>query len=389
MKPTNPIFTEEQKEALSYAIDIAQAHDGENDRRAASAYCDAFDLLTDLLQKTNSKTERSAILREFTGMTSLKVGDLVEDLSCPCLNTGQYSRYLDVLDRAVKLGLIDEDEFLSDRLEILVCLGDVRGAEELGRQQLESKPNEILSYVLLGDIYFLFERLDEQQDLKKAEDWYYRAYDLFGWPEQPNEDWEMLVERLTEITIQKLRRGSYRRLLELFQARSIGGHETLYQLIDAVWFVGHDSPVVGHVQNRLIQSFHEEGKNLEEVNRALKVFQDAYNLMPQQGLENGNCPFEMTIMYPQGPYACRILEEKNQAVLDYMESLPRDHQMLAEDFERISEIQEEFMDEKDPETRKLRSKLLEDEQKEIQRRVDSGELFWTGFTEFRNIDILP
>lgn len=389
MKSTNTLLTEEQTEALSFAIDIAQAHEGENDRRAVSAYCNAFDLLVSLLRETKLKTERTAVLKEFKGITGLKAVDLIENLYCPCLNTAQYARYLDVLDRAIELRLIDESEFVSDRVEILVCLGNVRGAEELGRQQLESKPDDILSYVLLGDIYYFFERLNERQDLKKAESWYYQAYDKFGWSEQHNEDWEMLVERLTDITIQKLRRSAYRRLLELLQARDIGSFETLHQLIRAVWIVGYDSPILAHMQDGLICSFREKGKDLDKVNHALKVFQDAYNLMPQKGLEDGNSPFEMSIMYPQGPYAHRILKEKNQAMLDYMESLSPGHQMLAEDFERISEIQEDFMQEKDLETGKRRSKLLEDEQKEIQHRVDNGEMFWTGFTEFRNTDILP
>jgi hypothetical protein len=94
----------------------------------------------------------------------------------------------------------------------------------------------------------------------------------------------------------------------------------------------------------------------------------------------------MEIMYPQGPHAERIVAEKNQAVFDYIQSLTPDHKMTAEDYERVSEIQDEFMQEKDPLTGTLRTKLLMEEQKEMVRQVEEGELFWTGFTEFRGVD---
>ncbi len=380
------MFTSEQKVALDVSMDIALAHEGENDARATTAYSDVFGLLESVLQGTKTQTDRAETLKEFTRITGLKAEELVENMNCPCLNSGQYARYLDVLDRAVELKLIKPDEFTHERIELLVCLGRRKEAEELGEHLLKSSPNDIMSYVIYGDIYYLFEYLNEHQDLQKAEDWYYQAYDRFGWPDEPNEDWEILVERLHDLTIEKLRRAAYRRLRELLEAQSIGSHETVYQLIRATWLAGHGNAVMSYIQNTLLSKIMEFTKSIEKANVAIKVLQDAYNLMPQQHLKDGVSAFDMRIAYPQGPHAERVAVEKNQAVFDYIHSLTPDHKMTAEDYERVSEIQEEFMQENDPLTGKRRTELLMEEQKEIIRRVEEGELVWTGFTEFRGVD---
>jgi tetratricopeptide (TPR) repeat protein len=288
------MFTPEQKEALTVSMDIALAHEGENDTRATTAYRDVFDILEKVLQSAMTKTDRAETLKEFTHITGLKAVKLVEDMNCPSVNSGQYARYLDVLDRAVELNLIKSDEFIHERIELLVCLGRRKEAEELGDHLLKSSPNDIMSYVIYGDIYYLFEYLNEHQDLQKAEYWYYQAYDRFGWPDEPNEDWEILVERLQDMTIEKLRRAAYRRLRELLEAQDIGSHETVYQFIRATWFAGHGNAVMSYVQNTLLSKIMATTKNIEKANVAVKVLQDAYNLMPTavegwcQSIRNGD-----------------------------------------------------------------------------------------------------
>src|SRR3989339_321813 len=386
MNHLSSMFTPEQIEAIDLSIDIALAHEGENDARATTAYCNVFDILEKVLQSTKTKTDRAGALKEFTRIAGMKAVELVESLNCPCLNSGQYARYLDVLDRSVQLQLIESDEFVHERIELLVCLGRRKEAEALSEHLLRSSPDNIMAYIIFGDIYYLFEYLNEHQDLQKAEGWYYQAYDRFGWPTEPNEDWEILIERLQDLTIEKLRRAAYRRLRELLEAQGIGSFETVSQLVHSVWFGGHDCGTMSYLQNTLLSKIMESTKNIDKANAAIKILQDAYNLMPQQQLKDSSSPFEMKIAHPQGPHAERMIAQSNQSVLDYIHSLSPHHTMTAEDYERVSEIQEEFMQEKDPLTGKLRGKVLREEEEEIQHRVENGELFWTGFTEFRGID---
>lgn len=370
----NIISVEDQEEFRELGR-IANKHLYENNKRVANALDDALEKLAPLFEQCKLE-DRGELLCEFGDIIDFEDDDWFDELMIACLNTGQYERGLYICDRLEKSGVFEKDTLAKDRAHFLARSGRTKDAERLLKDLLEQNEDDLSLYIALGDIYYTYQAQEEKYDLEKAEQWYYKAYDkcLAG---SDSEDRIMLLERLGAACVERLRKDKEEELLRLMQGANVGGWETLAQLRKEVYFRGTDSVIFDHLQTRL---GHVD--NIEEANRRIHILSDAYNFMPQQRLDHMS-PFEMTINFPKGEHTVRIQKEMIEAFEKSKEGIDPHAKVDARFFEEFSEFQQNFLSQNDPQTRKTRGKLIEQELKEAQKECEEGEKIWMGFLDFR------
>ena len=186
-------------------------------------------------------------------------------------------------------------------------MGEFKKAEQLLEKLIQEDPENVWHYIAHGDLYYFWQVLPEKQDLHRAESWYYKAFEQkLG---ANTEDGLDLLERLGDVCIERLKRHSQKKLLELLEFLHIGRWMVLDELKRTVYLSDSDSVVLNHLELEI----SKQSKNIEQANCNLGILMNAYNLMPQKDL-NGLCPFQMAEYYYQGEHSPRIIQEKMEAM---------------------------------------------------------------------------
>ncbi|MFH0830717.1 MAG: hypothetical protein V1895_01500 [Parcubacteria group bacterium] len=366
------------------AIAIQALADG-NSKRVANAFGEALEILR---RQAKSVQIAQKMAKSELGIS---LADAHEEFYLACLNTAQYERALQELDALEAVRFITPKDHEVDRAELLTRSGQQHVAENLLQERLSKNMRDVATYIALGDIYYVWQLQDERQDHKRAEFWYYQAYDLGLANIVPgtkhktdNEDAEMLLERLGSVCIDRLRMYAQEKLLCLLARRHIGDWPTIYQLREQVYRTGYDSVLLNHLQNQIANP----NENISQQNQDLQVLTNYYNLLPQKSLDDLS-PFEMRAHLPPGEHTCRI---KQQMLEEYMadQAANTDQEQLAgaEFSSAFSAFQDHFLKQDDPVTGHRRNKLIEREHKKAVRDFEYGKSHWLGFLRYRDSDEL-
>lgn len=369
------MFNDTEQNKLKTLGEIARKHLGGNDKRVANAICEAFEILDSALRLIS---EQRLVMPAFEKHFGLSAEEAVEEFMVACYNTAQYERGLEMCNAADRYGLWPKEDILSERAELYGHLGECSKAEKILSDLIKQDPDNVQHYINYGDLYYVWQVLPEEQNLERAESWYYKAFDRhLG---AGTENGLSLLERLGEVCVERLRRSSEKRLLEMMERLSIGYWPALAELRRTVYLTGPESVVLNHLQMKI----HHKVRDIKEANQSLGILMNAYNLMPQRDLHDV-CPSQMAEYYAQGEHTARIIAEKfdafHRAVEEGRASLPTS----TEGAEAFSEFQEKFMAGLDEATSKKRSDVLRKEQKDIEKLIKKGEFIWTGFIKFRHI----
>lgn len=384
------MFTPEQANKISALGHIVRDHLNQNDKRVANGIQEALEMLAEQLASpvaSPADTLKKNSVGQFERLFGLDPEESIETFMLACYNTAQYDRALEICALAEKYELLPKDEILEERAELYGHLGQLSKAEKILSDFWEQDPEDVWNYIRFGDLYWTWQVLPEKQNLQQAESWYYKA--LNKQVGAGTEDGVDLLERLGDVCVERLRRSSEKRLLEMLEQLHIGSWRTLGDLQRTVYLTGPDSVVFNHLQ---MEIFHKisgisKAKGIEKANECLRTLMNAYNLIPQRYL-NELCPFQMSEYYSQGEHTSRIVAEKMQAFIEAMSAGQVQPPTGAEEAEGFSDFQEKFMQGRDGLTGKKRSEILAQEQKQIKKLIDKGEFIWTGFLKFRSINDL-
>lgn len=357
---------------------IAKSHLYENDKRVANAIHEAFDVLNGGLSASPQNV--GVLIGQFERVFGFECVDAFNELMIACYNTAQYDRAIEVCDLMELRGLVSITDLQKERAELLGHQGNIAASEKILREVLDADPNNVWNYINLGDLYYVWQVLPENQDLSRAESWYYKALDQgLG----NSADGAELAERLGDVCVERLRRKSEKQLLQLLEEEHMGHYQSLYELKSNVRVGGVNSVVLQHIQNLILHKVKSE----EHVEQALDVLMGAYNLMPQDYL-HGLCPFQMKEYYSDGEHSARILKDKMDAYIAAVEKREVPDLLGAEGSERFSHFQIEFMQGLDPVTGKQREKVVNAEYKRTKKQIESGNFVWMGFVKYRHVSDL-
>lgn len=373
------MFTQEEQNTLRRLGAIAEQHLEENDKRVVNAIGEAFGILEKVLKNNAAIEARVAAVKQFASNFGFSAEEAYEEFIIACFNTAQYDRGLEIcaMMRAYDL-ILEEDNVRVDEAEFYGHLGETAKAESILFPLLGKNPQDIWSYIRLGDLYYLWQPLPEKQDLLRAEHWYYKAFDMeLG---VGTDDGIELCERLGDVCVERLRRFAEEKLFVLLERLRIGGRQTLEALKDAVYMVGPKSPLLQHIQGLLMQ----KSDNIKQANEYLDIFTNAYNLMPQHDFDDWS-PFKMAECYAQGEHTPRIVSEKFAAYQRELEAGRIEPFTGVEGAEAFSKFQYDFMRGIDAVTGQKRDKVVAYEQKQIEKAIRKGTFVWMGFVKFRKI----
>ncbi|MEK9151963.1 MAG: hypothetical protein AAB692_01205 [Patescibacteria group bacterium] len=324
---------------------------------------------------------RRTIIEEFNDAIGHDV-DFVEDrLVDTCLDLGRCAAGLAACDRLERIGERDASDILHDRAEFLARLGPGEEAERLLLGALSRNPEDVWVYIALGDLTFSYEPQKEHRDLVRAETWFYRAYDR-GLADEKNRGGRILLERLRQACIERLRRERETRLLGALGRWSVGGRETLDDLREDVRHSGIRSALFHHVAaefQRLALRRPAQG----DLKTALRMLTEAFDIMPQDVFD-GYSVFETNEFFPTGENESRIRTEASYVLKRGIGSFAgpdEDPRSIA----RMATLQGEFFDGRDALTGKERRRVIEDERKKTRKSFEDGKLVWTGFLKYRPV----
>lgn len=371
-------FTSDEARTLMELGFIAEEHVIDNHQRTANALHQALDFLCAALKKSSGERDKAAIKKEFSGLLGMKYDAAIVELHIACLNSGQYGRAIEVMDMAISNSLGVEDDYLEDRAELLVRMGKTEQAEKILREALAQRPDDVWLHIALGDAHYVWQIQDERRDLEKAEQYYYDAYDA-GYGDAETEEGLVLLERLGDVCVDRLRASAEKKLLQVLEDLGIGSWRTFSGLRDSVYVGSNQSVMFHHLQ----AAIGNHAPSLEAANQGLHVLMDAYNLMPQRVLE-GQSPFETAASSPHGPETSRIFAEKNRLMAAEIASSEKVGHMDALTSERLTVFQEEFMGGKDPVTGRRRQEVVDQEYRALRKKQERGEWVWMGFLDYRN-----
>lgn len=374
-KPQSSFSTDEAQHLAQWGF-IAFKHQDDNDKRIANALHEALEMLAKH-HRSASLADQKRMTKEWESLVGMRLNESIGMVIDACLNTGQYDRGLALCDILVKDALLSPNECRAERAEFYTRRGETEKAEQMLLEALHENENDVWSYIHLGDIYSLWQIQDEYQNLDKAEAWYYCGYD-HGLGDTTDEGGQVLLERLGDVCIDRLRRASEQRLLGYMAQYRIGGWHTLVQLRQQVYLVGLNSVLFNHLTHRI----HETGASIEKMNEALQIFTDAYNLMPQRHLD-GLSPFEMIAFMPRSPTEERIQAEMMASVEEQLHTMSEADMRGGQWSEAFSQFQSNFLRGKDPITGKIRRKAIDAERKKTRRDYENGKLIWMGFLDYR------
>ena len=375
----NSIFSKEDAASLVELSGIAISHFYDNSKRVVNSLYEILMIVKPYFLEPHLEKEKRKILRVFKQVTSENLNDLMEELIVACLNTAQYDRGLEVLNMLVEIGVKNDDDVTDDKAELHALLGSLEIAETILVEALNRNPKDVFRYIALGDLYYLWQIQDEKRNFAKAEEWYYKAYDL-GLADKNIEGGRILLERLGDVCVERLRRNTFDGLIDLLKRFDIGGWETFVGLRDSVYLLSNESIMLSHLESEVMRR-----ASPIESDQALQILITAYNFMPQRNL-NDLCPFEMVEFFPMGENEIRFREEIFKAWEGRI-GAENKKEMDARFSEGFSRFQEEFLKEKDPVTGKTRWGVQEDERKKIRKLFKNGKLIWTGFLKYRNAPV--
>lgn len=377
-------FTPEIAKKLIELGEIASANFRDNEKRIANALYEALEIVTGVLIKEGNGHVEKLAKKEFRGFVGLSPEEAYEEFYVACLNTGQYDRALQMIDSVQKSGLIEEDDLIDDRVELLARNGRAEEAEKLLIEKLEKDPNNVWTYIALGDLYFMNQVQDEKQNIERAEHWYYKAYDG-GMGDVDIDGGADLLERLGDACIERLRRRAEDKLLAYLEQKNIGAWKTLAQLRESIRLTGLNSVLMHHLENEIMRV----SDSIEEANKDLRLLIDFYNLS-KQNERDGFSPFELSVYTPLGTEELRLRDEMNQEISKWMEKAKNaGGDFGAIEAQSLSDMQTEFYSKKDSLIGKRRWSIIKAERKKTKKQFENGELIWTGFTVFRNTSELP
>jgi len=372
------LFTPEEANKIVDLGMVAAKNLDYNDKRVANALHEALEILKTEIQKANGAgVNTKPILKNFESLLRVEADAWPDMLISACLNTGQYDRGLEICDTLENMGLFEPADIFTYRVELLAHLGRTMEAADMVEEALVIAPNNINLYRLGGDIFYVFQMQDEKQDLDAAEDWYYRAYDR-GLAHDGGEDAAIIMERLGDVCIDKLRLKSEKRLLNLFKETGAGTWRTLCQLKESVRCTRYDAPLLEH----LTHTCYNKSDDLPQVERNLQIIHDAYNLMPQDALD-GLSPFEMETYLPKGEQELRLREEMMKAYSETLKTDDENQKFSALESEAFNDFQITFYNKTDPVTGKKRRKIIDKEKRKTAKDWAQGKTTWLGFLAYR------
>lgn len=371
-------FPPEEKERLILLGDIASAAIDRDDARAADALHEALRVLESRLVGATASL-RATMLADFAEAVGFGAVAAFEEAMTSCVNAGEYAKGEALCDLIVRLGLRRPSEVIFDRAECMARAGRTEESERLLLGALAVSPDEARVYVALGDVYYVWQALDEGRDLDQAEDWYYRGYDR-GLAEEREKWGKELLKRLADVCADRLERDAEAALLAIIARAGIGDSRSVALLRETVYRDGPRSLVLHHLESMLRSS----ARTTAEAARAAGKLLDAYMVMPQDTL-GGLSPFELGELIPEDSHTRRILSE--MAVYAARPgATPAD---AGEARAGFTLAQEDFLRGRDILTGKPRRAVIDRERREIVRKHRSGSLVWRGFIRFRRRHAMP
>ncbi len=361
---------------------IAGTYINQNDKRVANALDRLLEILLERFRTVSITSGRKTIMREFEELSFFSVDELYEHMVLACLNTGQYDRGLEFSKKIEDMGIVSTHELRADRAQFLAGLEKMDDAQQLLLENLNENSRNVWSYINLGDLYNNWQMLDENRDIRQAEEWYFKAYDL-ELADSNSEGWEALLQRLGDSCIEKMQRVMERELISMLSDLGIGGWQTAVQLRESVFHAGHESTVLQHLQSILLQ----KSGDIKETNHCLGILSQYYNHLPQKFLEDGLSPFQMVEYFPLGLHTTRIRAEMFSAWEKEMSQLPPEQEEGALFSEYFSRFQVQFFKSIDPVTKKKRETVMRMEERKEKRAFHSGRFIWMGFLKYRDFQL--
>ena len=354
---------------------------GRNDKRLLNALQQGLELLDKEL-KAALPENRPGMVENYEKYFHSNLVELYEAAVLAAFSTVQHDRGLEIISLYEHWQWLEAGQLILDKARFFAALGRMKEAEELLLPFVEQEPEDVWNYINLGDLFFHDQVLAERRDLRRAQEWYYRAYDK-GLADAESEDVADLLERLGEATVERLRLRALRDLLEMLEELHIGRWQTMEDFRRSVYLAGSDSPILQFLQAEVIR----RSGNIKRADKLTHILTCAYNLLPQGSL-NGLCPFEMREYFRAAPLNSRIQKEMFGALEEALRQGKLKPPVDAEGSEAFQVFQGEFLAQKDPLTGQIRSKLIDGEIKATQKLIDDGEFIWMGFLKYRYVNSL-
>ncbi|MBI4458188.1 tetratricopeptide repeat protein [Candidatus Uhrbacteria bacterium] len=336
----------------------------------------ALALLEACLAAADADERRESVIEEFAEAVGHDLGFIEDRLVDACLDLGRYAKGLAVCGLLEKIGSRDPADILHDRVEFLTCLGRAEEAERLLLTALARRPDDAWIYIALGDLSFSYEPQREHRDILRAESWYYRAYDR-GLADESRRGGQVLLERLREACVARLRGERETRLLAALERCGIGGRQTIADLAEEIRTAGTESVLLHH----LAAEFDRHGAIAPGVRHASQLLTDFYEHVPQEAF-GGYSHFEMSEYFPVGEHEARIRNEASYVVRRGTGSFAG-HDNDPRSVARLATLQDEFFEGRDVLTGKERRRVIADERKKTRKLFEEGKLPWKGFLKHR------
>lgn len=368
------------KEKFAQLAEIANEYLEVNDKRVANALSEMLSMMAEANSNLTLNEQRT--LRSYCEKTAgMDTREMFEEATLAMFNTAQLWRGAELCEEAKKQDWIDDIRYREQKAEFLAGLNRTSEAEELLLPLVEQRPDDVWHYIRLGDIYSLHQVLDDRKNYRKAEEWYYRAYDR-GLCNSKNKDHRELLLRLGETCVERLRTAAQNDAYKMFINMQIGGWRTMQDFMRTVYLVGSDSVVFHVLQMEIMEQGRADHK---EASRRLDILMNAYNFLPQRALD-GRCPFEMAEYLYDGESG-RIQREMFEAA---EQEVAKGKLLRIEEGAlgavAFSEFQVKFYAEIDQKTGKVRQAIMNEEHKKKKRAIAKGNFLWLGFTKYRNIE---
>jgi hypothetical protein len=369
------LFSAEQIKKIKELKLITKSNLYNNDKIVIDASLRMLNIFIEVINSL-SEDKLAKLKDEFLQITNWDDLGFSDELLIACHNSVQNERGLEIIEILISLGLNNFRNTAEDKAIFLNALGQTEEAEKILVELLATEANNIWLYIKLGDLYCLDTVLDEHRNFEKAEAWYYKAYDN-NIGKEDLKDWQVLLERLGSVTIERLRSESEKDLLACLKRNNIGTLETLYQLKEHVARLGYNSLILKYLESLLLKN-----ENFEDAKRDLETLNNAYNLMTQSGLDNLS-PFEMSKFFPAGENELRIKEETLSFITEHNDYNFTEKEPLAFISQQFLEAQIKFLAQKDEKTGKIRRKLIDKERAQTKKDYENGKFIWMGFVDYR------
>lgn len=265
---------------LSRAADAA-ADDG-HDQRLVDAWQAALELALGAVGRARTPEGLQALAHDFGRAADCRLDDAAADYLDACLDSCQYARGLAFLPSLAQLDALPPEELVASRAEFLGSMGQTEEAERVLLEELAERPDDALTYVTLGDLYYIMP-MDSQRDYRRALEWYYAGYDR-GLAREEDEDGSLLLERLADCTADHLLNLARERLLAALRERGAGDWQDLAVAEHAIehQVKGMSAPPAA---TRLLEALTRDVPNDAAFQPLLDLYLDFLNLCPRELLK--------------------------------------------------------------------------------------------------------